>query len=253
MTGRLEKRALRTSKREEESHMKVVGVISSPHPDGSGAALVREALRGAKESGSSVIEVFLPRYRIEFCRDCRACTSSGACHIPDDFQEVRSILSEADGIIFSSPTYGAGMCARAKALFDRLGQYAYLTSSFGGKYVAGISTASSFAARQVAVRLAASIQNSVFQRAYRCGVLGVHLHGTHASGLPMAMRRACALGRKMANAIRQGRTFPLQSLATRLPNALVMRPMIKRGIVQNKDVMKGVYEELVRKGILAPS
>ena len=81
--------------------MKVIGVIGSPHARDYGATLVREALRGAEKAGASITEVFLPNYRIEYCRDCGACM---------------------------------------KNLFDRLGQYAFLTSTFGGRYVVGLAT-----------------------------------------------------------------------------------------------------------------
>jgi multimeric flavodoxin WrbA len=120
--------------------MKVIGIISSPHAKGNGTTLVREALCGAEEAGASIKEVFLPNYRIEFCRDCGGCISSGRCTIQDDFQEVRELFLEADGIILSSPACGIGACARMKNLFDRLGRYAFLTSTFGGKYVVGIAT-----------------------------------------------------------------------------------------------------------------
>jgi len=123
--------------------MKVIGIISSPPAKGNGATLVREALRGVEEAGGSINEVFLPNYRIEFCRGCGACSRSGRCTIQDDFEEVKELLLEADGIILSSPACGIGACARMKNLFDRLGQYAFLTSTFGGKYVVGLATAGS--------------------------------------------------------------------------------------------------------------
>src|SRR5271169_6344029 len=153
--------------------MKIVGVIASPHADGSGAALVRKALEGAREAGAATSEVLLSDYRIEFCRDCRACMKSGRCCIEDDFQKVRALLVEADGIILSSPTYAASMNARIKNLFDRLGQYAFLTSTLGGKYVVGIATAGSFGAKKVARQLASVVQKSVFRRGYVSGTLGV--------------------------------------------------------------------------------
>lgn len=230
--------------------MKVIGIISSPHFRGNGATLVREALGGAEEAGASVQEVFLPSYRIEYCRDCRACMSTGQCAMKDDFQELRELLREADGIILSSPTYGAGVCARMKNLFDRLGQYAFLTSTFGGKYVAGLATASSFGAAKAAGQLAASIRDSVFRRAYVSGTLGVHLRGQSVSVMPKALLKAHMLGRKIASDIRGGRRFPLQNLFGRLPNVLFLRPLIKQAILSNREAMKGVYEELVRNGIV---
>ncbi len=133
---------------------------------------------------------------------------------------------------------------------DRLGQYAFLTSMFGGKYVIGIATASSFGAAKAAGHLAASIRDSVFRRAYVSGTLGVHLRGRHVSALPQELRKARALGRKMASDIQSGRRFPFQNLIGRLPNALFLRPLIKQAIVKNKQAMSGVYEELVRCGIV---
>ena len=231
--------------------MKVVGVIGSPHADGSGAALVRSGLAGARESGATVNEVFLSDNRMEFCRDYRACMKSGRCCIEDDFHKVRALLIDADGIILSSPTYGAAMNARIKNLFDRLGQYAYLTSSLGGKYVVGIATASSFGAKKVARQLTAGVQKSVFRRGYVSGTLGVHLRGKHVSSLSGAMQTAASLGRGIVADFQAKRTFPLQNLLGRLPNALIMRPMIRKAIEQNKEVMSGVHQELVRLGILS--
>jgi multimeric flavodoxin WrbA len=233
--------------------MKVIGIISSPHAKGNGATLVREALGGAEEAGASVQEVFLPSYRIEYCRDCRACMSNGRCVMQDDFHEVRELLREADGIILSSPTYGPAVCARMKNLMDRLGQYAFLTSTFGGKYVIGLATASSFGAAKTAGQLAASFRDSVFRRAYVTGTLGVQLRGQHVSALPRVLLKARALGRKMVSDIRNGRRYPLQNLGGRLPNALFLRPAIKQAILKNKEAMNGVYEELVRSGIVARS
>ena len=176
---------------------------------------------------------------------------SGQCAIADDFQGIRAHLSEADGIILGSPTYGAAMNARIKNLFDRLGQFAFLTSLFGGKYVVGIATASSFGAKKVARAHAQSVQHSVFRRAYVSGTLGVHLRGKHVSSMPEALNAASALGRKLVFDYSTKKSFPLQNLLARISNALFMRPLIKKGIEQNKETMRGVYDELVRTGIIA--
>jgi hypothetical protein len=138
-----------------------------------------------------------------------------------------------------------------KNLFDRLGMYAWMTSTFGGKYVAGVTTASSFGAAKSAKQLAASLRDSVFRRAYVSGTLGVPLRGQKVSTMPRILSKARALGGRMASDIRTGRRYPLQNLLGRLPNALFLRPMIRQAIVNNKGAMNGVYEELVRTGIVA--
>jgi multimeric flavodoxin WrbA len=230
---------------QEDEIMKVIGIISSPHTEGNSATLLREALDGAREAGASIQEVYLPELSIEYCRDCRGCTNTGRCVLKDDFPALRDQLSDADGVILSSPTYASAPCARMKNLLDRLGQFAWLTSTFGGKYLAGISTASSFGADKTAGLLVAALRDGVFRRAYVSGTLGVPLRGKQVSAM------AHALGGRIASDIRAGRRYPLQNLAGRLPNALFMRPMIRQAIVNNKEAMKGVYQELVRTGIVA--
>jgi multimeric flavodoxin WrbA len=232
--------------------MKITGVISSSNREGNSATLVREALRGAAESGAEIREIYLPEYRIEFCRGCLGCMAAGKCGIADDFEQVKAILTEADGVILSSPTFAGAPCARMKNLLDRFGLFAFLTSTFGGKYVAGIATASGFAAKKVAALLAGFAANSVFLRGYVSGILGVTLHGKHVSQLPRSLGKARALGRKMVSDIWMSRRHPFQNLIARIPNALFIKPGMKKSIPRLKDgMMKAVYKELVRKGFIA--
>jgi len=234
--------------------MKVVGVISSPHGDGNGAILVREALGAARTAGAEVGEIFLSDYRIEFCRACDACLKSGVCPIPDDFERVKAALQEADGIILSTPTYGGAASARIKNLLDRLGQLAFLTSFLGGKYVAGIATASSFGLKPTIAQLTAAARGSVFRRAQVSGTLAVALHGRHVRAIPEALKKAGKLGARIAEDIRCRRRYPLQNLGFRILNTLLMKPMLRRGIVRHRDRgLQAAYAELVRKGLLTPA
>lgn len=233
--------------------MKVIGIISSPHANGNGAALVWETLKGTAEAGASIREFFLPSLRIEFSRDCHACMTSGRCAAQDDFPRLRELLCEADGIIRGSPTYASAPCARMKNLFDRLGMFAWMTSTFGGKCLAGVTTANSFGAAKAAKLLAATLRDSVFRLAYVSGTLGVPLRGRKVPSMPKVLSKARSLGRRMASDIRAGRRYPLQNLLGRLPNALFLRPMIRQAIVNNRQVMNGVYEELVCTGVMGRS
>jgi hypothetical protein len=137
-----------------------------------------------------------------------------------------------------------------KNLFDRLGMYARMTSTLGGKYVAGVATASSFGAAKAAQQLAAYLRDSVFRRACVSGTLGVPLRGRKVSAMPKVLSKARALGSRMASDIRTGRRYPLQNLVGRLPNALLLRPMIRQAIVNNKETINGVYEALVCTGVV---
>ena len=142
------------------------------------------------------------------------------------------------------------MNARMKNLFDRLGQYAFLTSSLGGKYVVGIATAGSFGAKKVARQLAAGVQKSVFRRGYVSGTLGLHLRGKHASTFPKALHAAASLGRRLAADIRARRTFPLQDVVRKTSERARHASPDPQGNPEEQDAMPGVHRELVRLGVI---
>jgi multimeric flavodoxin WrbA len=233
--------------------MKIVGVIASPHEEGNGATLVREALRAAAEAGAEVGEVFLARNSIEFCRACGTCLRTGACAIQDDFQEVRDRLASADGVILSTPAYAAAPSARLKNLFDRLGQLAFLTSFFGGKYMAAIVTASR-STKPAMKQLKGAAGGSIFRRTRFSGGLEVSLKGRHVRDIPEAISKARELGARLARDIASQRPYVLQNLRTRVVNSLITRPLLRRAVVDNRENgFQGAYAELVRKGWLEPA
>ena len=70
------------------------------------------------------------------------CMATGRCGLADDAMALRDKLYESDGIILASPSFGVQPDARMKNfLTDRIGMFTVYTSSLGGKYFAGISTA----------------------------------------------------------------------------------------------------------------
>lgn len=234
--------------------MKVVGIISSSNRRGSSATLLREALEGARAAGAETEEVFLPDLDIGFCRGCMSCSRTGSCVLTDDFAPLRQTLLDADGIILSSPTYGAAPCARMKNVFDRLGMFEYLTSAvFGGKYVAAISTCASFGAKDTTDYMTHLPLGTVFQRAYVSGKLSAKISGgKRASECAEYMKRARDLGSRLAEDVRSRRGYPLQSLVARVVNSLLMRPLIAKGIADHKDgEMCGVYSNLANRGLIA--
>ena len=236
-----------------KSRIQVVGVMSSARLNGNTATLVREALRGAEEEGAWTTEIALPKYQINFCQGCLRCMVEGRCPAPDDFEPLRELLSDANGIILSSPTYGRAPCATMKNLIDRLGLFEYFTSSaFGGKYVVGISTANSAgAAKKVAKSLAYLPTSGVFQRGYVSGFLGVSSRGKEVAEDSDALRRARELGRKLVQDIRSGRNYPLQNPIGSLINHLILKPNFSTAILDHRGgMMKGVHKNLEQRGLL---
>jgi multimeric flavodoxin WrbA len=235
------------------SQIQIVAVMSSARVNGNTATLVREALRGAAEEGASTAEIVLPEYHIEFCQGCMRCTEDGRCPLPDDLESLRARLHEADGIILSSPTYGAAPSARMKNFLDRMGLFEYFSAyAFGGKYRAGIATANRAAdARKVAKHLASLLTSTFYGRGYISGYLGVSSSPNGVAANAEALRQARELGKKLAQDVQSGRTYPLQNLFGRLLNRLVVEPRIRAVIVRYREsVMQGVYESLTARGLL---
>lgn len=241
-------------KSETRSRPQVVGVMSSARLNGNTATLVREALKGAEEEGALITEVVLPTYHLSFCQGCLRCMADGKCPVDDEFEAVKALLRGADGIILSSPTYGGAPNAIMKNLLDRLGLFERFTSAtFGGKYVVGMSTARSAGdAKKVARGLASLLTNGVFERSYISGFLGASSGVNGVENDPDALRKARALGRKLARDIRSGQRYPLQNLAGRLLNRFILKPSYSKAILDYREgPVKGVYENLRHRGVLA--
>ncbi len=231
----------------------IVGVVSSPRPEGNGATLVRAALRGAAGGGAATGEIFLSSSKIGFCQGCSRCLVEGKCQVGDDFEAIRGQLRAADGIILCSPVYGGTINATMKNLFDRLGMLEYMTSSvFGGKYVAAIATARrEGTARKVARQLAYLPSGGVFQRAYVTGWLGVLAAPQGRELAPARLEAAGALGSRMVAGIRRGAAYPMQNIVHRAVASALIRPKFSQAIAAHRDgLMRGVYDDLAGRGLL---
>jgi hypothetical protein len=140
-----------------------------------------------------------------------------------------------------------------KNLLDRLGLFERFTSAtFGGKYVVGMSTARSAGdAKKVAKGLASLLTNGVFERGYISGFLGASSGVNGVENDPDALRKARALGKKLARDIRSGQGYPLQNPAGRLMNRFIMKPNFSKAILDHREgPVKGVYGNLWQRGML---
>lgn len=237
-----------------KSQSLVIGIISSAREGSNSAVLVREALKGAAEKGMDTREIYLPEYDLDYCTGCLSCMKSGKCRLSDGFNELREQLYEADGIIWGSPTYAGAPNAIMKNFIDRLGMYEMSTSSLGGKYMAGIASASSDgAAKKVAKSLSRFGVGGTFMRSYSVGCLGVGFRGgRRAEKDETLLARARRLGAKVADDIKTAKRYPLQGLSKRILNALLMKPTFGTYIKNNKDgETKVLYESLHQRNLLA--
>lgn len=235
---------------EMSKNIKIVGIISSSHFDGNSATLLREALKGAKEEGAIVTEIFLPKYKIEFCTGCMKCLET-KCPIHDDFEALKKIVFDSDGIIWSSPTFAASPNSMMKRFIERFGLSGFIASTFGGKYMAGISTAGSMGAGKVANSMANIANNCVFQRGYASGAFGVGLKGVNVKDNQAALKKARQLGIKICCDIKKGNNYPFQNVEKRLINRMFIKPKFSKMILQNRSgYMKAVYETLATRDLI---
>ena len=111
--------SVRAEVEDEMQTPKIVAIYGSPRRKGNTATLLREAIRGARESGAVVEEVVLRDRKISPCLEIYGCKTAGECAIKDDFQKIRDLILDAQGLILASPIFFYSVSAHTKTLMDR--------------------------------------------------------------------------------------------------------------------------------------
>ncbi len=94
-------------------------INSSPNKNGVTYHALEEAKKIIDDLGGKSIIYWLgnsPRYA---CRGCGECKNTKKC-IYNDLSDIENLLSEADGIIFGTPTHYAGASPALTAVLSRL-------------------------------------------------------------------------------------------------------------------------------------
>lgn len=99
--------------------MRVLGIQGSPRRGGNTELLLRELLRGCRDAGAEVEEIFLRDLKITPCLEIYACKKDGQCPINDDMKPLYPKLVEADVLAVASPIFFYAVSAHLKALIDR--------------------------------------------------------------------------------------------------------------------------------------
>ncbi|MBI5966830.1 MAG: flavodoxin family protein [Deltaproteobacteria bacterium] len=99
--------------------MKVLGIYGSPRKGGNTELLLKELLRGCRDAGVEVEEVFLRDLKITPCLEIYACKKDGKCPIRDDMQLLYPKLVEVDALALASPVFFYAVSAHMKAFIDR--------------------------------------------------------------------------------------------------------------------------------------
>jgi multimeric flavodoxin WrbA len=119
--------------------MKTIAFLGSPREEGNTDLLLREAIRGIEESGSTVRLFRLNDMTIMPCQNCGGCDETGLCIYDDDMTQIYEAIRDADRVILASPIFFFNISAQSKAMIDRCQAFwceKYLLKKTlpGGKY-----------------------------------------------------------------------------------------------------------------------
>lgn len=99
--------------------VKITAIYGSPRKDGNSAALLKQAVAGARQEGAEVEEIFLRDHKISPCLEIYGCSKTGECVIRDDFQDLLAKVEAGTGIMLASPIFFYSVSAHTKTFMDR--------------------------------------------------------------------------------------------------------------------------------------
>ncbi|MEJ2684754.1 MAG: flavodoxin family protein [Candidatus Sulfobium sp.] len=98
---------------------KILAIYGSPRREGNTSLLLRQSVKGAREAGADVEEVFLRDLKMSPCLEIYGCRKTGRCVIQDDFQDLYDRILACDGIFLATPVFFYSVSAHTKIFMDR--------------------------------------------------------------------------------------------------------------------------------------
>jgi multimeric flavodoxin WrbA len=105
--------------------MHVTMILGSRNSEGQTARAAHALAEGLTAAGGECTEFFLPRLKIERCRQCQdngwgICRTEGQCVIDDDFASLVAEIERSDAVVFATPVYFGDLSESMRAFLDRL-------------------------------------------------------------------------------------------------------------------------------------
>ena len=105
--------------------MRIVSIVGTRSEKGQTGRAAEAYVAGATAAGAKVEEFYLPKMKIERCRQCEdngwgKCRTEGYCVIEDDFAGLVEKVRAAEGVVFSNPVYFGDLSESLRAFLDRL-------------------------------------------------------------------------------------------------------------------------------------
>ncbi len=101
----------------------ILALYGSPRKRGNTSVLLKEAVRGARDGGAAVEEIFLRDLSITPCLEIYACRETGRCAMRDDFDSLRDKLLSCDALMLASPIFFYTVSAHTKIFMDRCQEF----------------------------------------------------------------------------------------------------------------------------------
>lgn len=98
---------------------KILAIYGSPRRRGNTSILLGQCVKGARESGAEVEEIFLRDLSMSPCLEIYGCRKTGRCVIQDDFQGLYDRILACDGIFLATPVFFYSVSAHTKIFMDR--------------------------------------------------------------------------------------------------------------------------------------
>lgn len=103
--------------------MKIIAINGSPRSNGNTAALLDQALAGARAQGAETQRVDLYRLNYRGCVSCFHCKRKdqphGFCAMKDELSPLLEQLKKADAVIFGAPIYYNNIASGMVAFLER--------------------------------------------------------------------------------------------------------------------------------------
>ena len=219
--------------------MKVLAIHGSPRTIRSTTRrLAGFVLEGAADAGAETEMIDLADYRIIPCTACEACTINGICVNDDDLPALVALMNAADALVFGSPVYIDNVTGQMKVFFDRLADAIHY-QQFSRKYGCAVATTAESGGDEVVAYL-----NHVLNYLGVISVGGISTAtGGRSETVEASEPAARALGKKLADAVRDGYSDPAQE-ALLEENRAYFRTIVE----ENRDFRTEEYERWVRMG-----
>lgn len=98
---------------------RILVLSTGPRIGGNSETLADVFIKGAEEAGHETKKICLYDKKIEFCKGCLGCQTTGKCILRDDAERIIAQMKAMDVLVFATPIYFYEMSGQMKTLLDR--------------------------------------------------------------------------------------------------------------------------------------